>query len=116
MCSITSAPGSYLEFKSRFNRVSVQARQVCQGQGMVYSIGRENILVCKKSCALTKEQEKRKEKSDKLSVFKYQLLNRYFQIYQYFILTKNLESLHYLFFLISNFDLILDFRLAWICI
>ena len=83
---------------------------------MVYSIGRENILVCKKSCALTKEQEKRKEKSDKLSVFKYQLLNRYFQIYQYFILTKNLESLHYLFFLISNFDLILDFRLAWICI
>ena len=98
MCSITSAPGSYLEFKSRFNRVSVQARQVCQGQGMVYSIERENILVCKKSCALTKEQEKRKEKSDKLSVFKYQLLNRYFQIYQYFILTKNLESLHYLFF------------------
>lgn len=39
----------------------------------------------------------KKKKSDKLSVFKYQLLNRYFQIYQYFILTKNLESLHYLF-------------------
>ena len=35
---------------------------------MVYSIGRETILVYKKSCALTKEQEKRKAKSDKLSV------------------------------------------------
>ena len=35
---------------------------------MVYSIGRETILVYKKSWALTKEQEKRKAKSDKLSV------------------------------------------------
>ena len=68
MCSITSAPGYYLEFKSKCNRASVQVRQVCQGQEMVYSIGRETILVYKKSCALTKEQEKRKAKSDKLSV------------------------------------------------
>lgn len=56
----------------------------------IYHLGEK--IVCKKSQVPTKEQEKRQEKSDKLSVTKYQVLNRYFQID--FILTTNLEYRH----------------------
>lgn len=56
---------------------------------MVYTIWGKKFC---KSQVPTKEQEKRQEKSDKLSVTKYQVLNRYFQID--FILTTNLEYRH----------------------
>lgn len=54
---------------------------------MVYTIWGKKI-VCKKSQVPTKEQEKRQEKSDKLSVTKYQVFQTDF------ILTTNLEYRH----------------------
>ena len=95
MCHISSTPGSYLYPIYRCKRASVQADKFVNvkrsGKAWYIPLGGKN-LVCKKSQVPTKEQEERQEKSDKLSVTNYQVLNRYFQID--FILTTNLECWH----------------------